>query len=490
LYNYNPGFAPGYASELALLGQQPHALQSAAARRTSISELNTSLGVNPMMAEFASLSHASQRAHRGSLRASAISIPGLGISGNASAGVTAGQGMAAAAAVVASSEGVKQQSEDGCCATNNGIVNTKNVVQGLEANGKMPIVFVHNKQDVQIGIEVDEISDMHCVKIVETVLKGPPSAKKSPIEGLQDAVADKTLRFVLIKIDRSSNAKRIAAEVKRNLALVGYTAKVKQMSVKQSDASNNKKQKSPDLNMLFDAFEAVGSTYSEYAFKWHGRCSCFDNTERSSPCERHTQMTRQIFEKFQDREKKIQEYMKGCLMRYGGDCSCDSNCSCVGCPIHDPKAAAAAINNNPAQNNTAATNNAISAATQSQNMPRQMRRRSGRMSRHSFTMNRGSFSRTMSGLSNISIDWDNMEDFDVNVDHSAGVVHNNLKIAEGCNMLNGGECNCEPSACKCSGCPVSNILPFIAQYYANFYLQMFSAQIEKCKYQSGRDACL
>lgn len=42
----------------------------------------------------------------------------------------------------------------------------------------------------------------------------------------------------------------------------------------------------------------------------------------------------------------------------------------------------------------------------------------------SFTSERASFGRAMSGLSALSIDWENMEDFDVNVDHSAHINNN------------------------------------------------------------------
>jgi hypothetical protein len=36
------------------------------------------------------------------------------------------------------------------------------------------------------------------------------------------------------------------------------------------------------------------------------------------------------------------------------------------------------------------------------------------------------FGRAMSGLSALSIDWENLEDFDVNVDHSAHINNSNI----------------------------------------------------------------
>merc|ERR1712157_451536 len=38
----------------------------------------------------------------------------------------------------------------------------------------------------------------------------------------------------------------------------------------------------------------------------------------------------------------------------------------------------------------------------------------------------GGFGRAMSGLSALSIDWENMEDFDVNIDHSSHINNTNL----------------------------------------------------------------
>ena len=172
-------------------------------------------------------------------------------------------------------------------------------------------------------------------------------------------------------------------------------------------------------------------------FKWDTPCTCF-NISSDEKCPRHSQLTREVFNRFQDREKEVQEYVKGCLMRYGGDCSCDSNCVCPGCPKHDPKVLKESNAESVGLPGKISNTNILAeaAAQVSQSQPRQVKRRSGRVSRTgnrmSFTMrgSEASVGRTMSGLSSISIDWDNMEDFDVNVDHSAGVVHNNLQIME------------------------------------------------------------
>lgn len=48
------------------------------------------------------------------------------------------------------------------------------------------------------------------------------------------------------------------------------------------------------------------------------------------------------------------------------------------------------------------------------------------------------FGRAMSGLSALSIDWENMEDFDINVDHSEGI---NNDIINGQQQLGQGNAN-------------------------------------------------
>ena len=124
-----------------------------------------------------------------------------------------------------------------------------------------PVVFVSENGDIQISMSIDGITCGHCVKIVETVLRGC-HGNKSPIQGLLDAVADKELKRVLIKINKSSNAKRIAFEASRNLAMVGYTASVKEMSTFYSNSGKNvlEKQDKVDLDLLKEAYLAVSST--------------------------------------------------------------------------------------------------------------------------------------------------------------------------------------------------------------------------------------
>lgn len=145
-----------------------------------------------------------------------------------------------------------------------------------------PVVLVSPTGSIQIALSVDGITCVHCVKIVETVLRGC-NGNKSPIDGLLDAAADRDLNSVLILIDRASNAKRIAFEAARNLAMVGYTAKAKEMPIVGAGAD---RKSTMDLGSLATAFEVVGSTSSHEIFNWKAPCSCPDNGVLRTDCQR------------------------------------------------------------------------------------------------------------------------------------------------------------------------------------------------------------
>lgn len=145
-----------------------------------------------------------------------------------------------------------------------------------------PVVFVSHNGDIQIAMSVDGITCAHCVKIVETVLKGC-NGNKSPIGGLLDAAADRVLCKVLMKIDKSSNAKRIAFEATRNLSMVGYTAKPMEMSIISSDGD---KKATMDLGALSTAFEVIANTDASDVFNWSIQCNCPDNGILREDCAR------------------------------------------------------------------------------------------------------------------------------------------------------------------------------------------------------------
>jgi len=145
-----------------------------------------------------------------------------------------------------------------------------------------PVVFVSSNGDIQIAMKVDGITCAHCVKIVETVLRGC-NGNKSPIEGLLDAAADGDLKSVLIKIDQASNAKRIAFEATRNLSMVGYTAEPMTMSIVGAGADPKTHM---DLGSLATAFEVVAATDNSDVFDWKIPCTCPDNGVLRGDCAR------------------------------------------------------------------------------------------------------------------------------------------------------------------------------------------------------------
>eukprot|EP00816_Leptocylindrus_hargravesii_P009773 CAMPEP_0196806282 /NCGR_PEP_ID=MMETSP1362-20130617/6170_1 /TAXON_ID=163516 /ORGANISM="Leptocylindrus danicus, Strain CCMP1856" /LENGTH=936 /DNA_ID=CAMNT_0042179691 /DNA_START=364 /DNA_END=3174 /DNA_ORIENTATION=+ len=560
-------------------------------RHKSLSTLSSSsmpAMSNPVMADLASASHASQRAHRGC--GSALSASSSGVA----AGVAGGSGVLLngvnvnVVPMVHNGGGGGGNSSGGCCASSAAVstaagdgpsssfaaatLPSTSSTTTTTTTTTTPIVFVNTNQDVQIAMDVEGLSCPHSVKIVETVLKGPPSLqhqhtrkRKGPISGLLDAVADKDLKFVLIKIDKSSNATRIAAEAARNLAMVGFVGKVKVMEVENANvgaasssatAEDNQHQgkgsgsgsggsnaagassssnNGADLAMLFGAFEAVASSKPKDVFQWDTECNCFEpSTDNGSvanssvDCPRHSQMNTSIFDSFNERAKQVSDFMAGCMMRYGGECSCDAaDCTCRNCPKHDPNynvkdgssgSTSNNVNNSSANSSSSAIvpvqddsskqqqqqqhQQQVVIAQQQQLKPptqqhrmygpttvasqpqgvqslsqpltqqqarqlvaaepgaetsafrRSLTRYGGRNNRFSFSMRTSevSFGRSMSGLSSLLLDWDNMEDFDVNVDHSANIVQTNLQLVPGCDMMNGGECNCDAESCTCTNC--------------------------------------
>jgi len=146
----------------------------------------------------------------------------------------------------------------------------------------VPIVYVSENREIMIAMKVNGITCAHCVKIVETVLKGC-NGNKSPIDGLLDAAADQGSNAILIRIDRLLNARRISLEATRNLAMVGYTARARTMSTTVEKNGNPTKISSDEMDR---AFEAVGTLDPKDIFDWSVPCSCPDNGVARDNCQR------------------------------------------------------------------------------------------------------------------------------------------------------------------------------------------------------------
>jgi hypothetical protein len=229
-------------------------------------------------------------------------------------------------------------------------------------------------------------------------------------------------------------------------------------------------------------------------------------------------MNKRIFEAFKAREQQVVDFMAGCGMKYGMDCTCGPECRCKNCPIHkegkksndgvEPAArqperptipppvelgnsgANSSISSmvsslnqpefghpiqieqamdfsnfgmgppavaNPAvppihhisigNNGLAGPASNIQASSHDGGWPQERRQSPSRLSTRMSVRNpsvlsygnsgglrnsiRGmsitsetTFGRAMSGLSALSIDWENLDDFDLEVDHSAHIQGN------------------------------------------------------------------
>jgi len=194
---------------------------------------------------------------------------------------------------------------------------------------KTPVVFLspdknsgNDHDSIQIAMSITGITCDHCVKIIETVLKGVGDSP-SPIHGLLDAAADRELESVIIRIAKSSFAKRIAFEAKENLKLVGYDATAKEISIIDPTSGTPL-----DLSALSTAFDVVAATDARDVFDWTLKCTCPDNGIVRQECPRHSQMNKRIFEAFDEREKQVREFMAGCGRKYGMACTCGTKCKC------------------------------------------------------------------------------------------------------------------------------------------------------------------
>lgn len=306
----------------------------------------------------------------------------------------------------------------------------------------VPIIFISENSDIMVAMSVDGITCAHCVKIVETVLKGC-NGNKSPIDGLLDAAADRVLCSVLLKIDTVANSKRIAFEAARNLAMVGYTAKTKEMS--SLIEQNGKKTEVPP-DKLYKAFAAVALSDRKNVFDWSAPCTCPDNGVLREDCPRHSQMSTNIFEAFDNRGRLVTQFLSGAKLS----------------SPQPPPAPAQAVQfperqqqpivsfDTFAMQNMGGNNQGMGGMNGRNNMNQNpgmdmfqgnmndgggggmMHQRAQRNpsiisfgGRNMSFASERSYGRAMSGLSALSIDWENMEDFDVNVDHSAH-INNNL----------------------------------------------------------------
>lgn len=159
----------------------------------------------------------------------------------------------------------------------------------------MPVVLISQQNDIQILMTVNGITCAHCVKIIETVLKGPPGRNTgSPIEGLVDAAADQELDILLIKIKSIQEARRIAYEASRNLMMVGYTAQAESVDIQAIGKSgggggNNNGKEEMSLSTMYRVFETVPEVNPSIGnvLDWKVECECPENNVMRANCRRY-----------------------------------------------------------------------------------------------------------------------------------------------------------------------------------------------------------
>lgn len=189
-----------------------------------------------------------------------------------------------------------------------------------------PLIFVSSRNEYSIVLKVEGITCAHCVKIVETVLKGCAGANsmngnKSPINGLLDAAADHGVSSVIILIDHPLHAKRIAYESKRNLSLVGYVAQAITVPLEslsdKSGVGNDKdpsstisQQRQAQRDLLLRSMIDIAKAYPIDFFDFHAPCTCPDSGVYRMNCPRHSQMDDDMFDKLSDHQRRVIEYVQ------------------------------------------------------------------------------------------------------------------------------------------------------------------------------------
>ena len=160
-----------------------------------------------------------------------------------------------------------------------------NLNQQDEKGDSAPMVYHSANGDIQILLHVEGITCVHCVKILETILKGCAKDGKSPIDGLIDAVGDRELHRVLIRIDDARKAPSIADQATRNLKLMGYRARPQEIPSKVPKGTTESREDLCVANVQQQQGLLVDF------FDWDAHCSCPDIGVYRQGCGRHEQMT-------------------------------------------------------------------------------------------------------------------------------------------------------------------------------------------------------
>jgi len=185
-------------------------------------------------------------------------------------------------------------------------------------------------------LSVAGMMDGHCVKIVETVLRG--TGVRSPIKGVVDVCASRTVDVggggVLVRIEQSADALEVGSECRRNLAMVGYGGEIVQMylpagkqrphrysasglvaasnavclTAKDKCSNDDTKEGLQLLTAAFDA--AIQNLETNISFDWSLPCTCPNGVPKNdvSGCPKRSQLNDTLFKEFRKREE-VAKYM-------------------------------------------------------------------------------------------------------------------------------------------------------------------------------------
>ena len=172
-----------------------------------------------------------------------------------------------------------------------------------EFGGIVPMVYLSGNGELQILLHVDGITCAHGVLILETVLKGCSKDGKSPIVGLLDAVADRSLNCVVIRIDDALSAPRIAFQAQRNINLVGYRAHTQEIK----PTTKTTMERWSDLcEMLVHTQRGSSVNFID----WSARCSCSESGLFRHACSRHEQITPMLAHLLTAREAVVEQRLQ------------------------------------------------------------------------------------------------------------------------------------------------------------------------------------
>mmetsp|Transcript_12347 Transcript_12347/g.27036 ORF Transcript_12347/g.27036 Transcript_12347/m.27036 type:complete len:639 (-) Transcript_12347:173-2089(-) len=310
----------------------------------------------------------------------------------------------------------------------------------------VPVVMMNSAGEYHIVLSVAGMISGHCVKIVETVLRG--TGTTSPIAGLLDVCASKTgdngVGAVLIQVTKSADTKLIAELACRNLYMVGYGGELIQMVlppnwqkrdtsvdslVAASDAVALAEKKGVcesgrDLQMLTNAFGIDGP---KIEFDWNLICKCPDcvpQEENISTCPRRSQLSPRIFRAFRKCQEVSQHLKDNAIVSQHMK---DNAIVSVNEHMYDKCAIPIKENHDDMDGRRSSWNSIMTLmggrekrcsvmGIPSNEGPNNKRHR------ESMRMSIGkSFSRAFSHLSQINFDFSQLDDFDLNVDHSEGI---------------------------------------------------------------------